>query len=237
MHPLRIRWTLALFCGVVLATLSVQSRACSPAPISLYEQYGRHAKVFVGTIRVEPASAGAIEVYVDEPFKGFPKEGKWDRRVPVLFDIGTMCGFKKPKKGDRFLVFMNDGEKVSHTSGSWLIWKESNQGDAHLNPVLDELILLRQMLSPPVLAVVPDEETAIHLAVKAMIPVFGKEAVAKNKPFKAVFVGEKPTYEERVWHVDGTLPCKDQAISCRGGVLRAKINRVSGGIVRVSSGD
>ena len=130
---------------------------------------------------------------------------------------------------------MNDGDVVSSTSGSNFIWREAEQSEANLNPVLDDIILLRRMLRSRS-SVVPDEETAVHLAMKAMIPVFGKEVVSKNMPYKARFQGDKPTYEERVWHVEGTRPCDDRSKRCRGGVLRATIDKWSGDLIRVTSG-
>jgi hypothetical protein len=84
---------------------------------------------------------------------------------------------------------------------------------------------------------VPDEETAVHLAMKSMIPVFGKEAVSKNKPYRARFQGDEPTAEDRVWRVEGTLRCDDSSKRCRGRILRATINKWTGDLIRVSAGD
>jgi len=131
---------------------------------------------------------------------------------------------------------MNDGDAVSSTSGSNFIWREAEQSEAHLNPVWDDLVVLRRMLGfrwP----VVPDEETAVHLAIKAMIPVFGKEAVSKNMPYKARFQGDKPAIEERVWQVEGARHCDEPSKRCCGRVLRATISKWTGDLIRVSSRD
>jgi len=131
---------------------------------------------------------------------------------------------------------MNDGDVVSSTSGSRFIWSESGQSEANLNPSLDDLVLLRRMLgfrSP----VVPDEETAVHLAMKAMIPVFGKDAVSRNMPFRASFLGDGPLPAERVWQVEGTRHCDQASRRCRGRVLGATLDKWTGDLIRVTSGD
>jgi|GEM_PF-5985428 len=213
--------------------------ACSPLPdASLYKNYTEHAKVFLGTVQRKSAlGKDTYDVRVDEAFKGVSKEDKSSGNIPVTFNIRGQCGFDAPKQGSRVLVFMNEGDVVSSTSGSTFIWREAEQsGTAHLNPVWDDLVFLRRMLGFRWPAV-PDEETAVHLAMKAMIPVFGKEAVSKNKPYRARFQGDKPTYEERIWHVEGTRHCDEPSKRCRGQVLRATINRSTGDLIRVSSGD
>lgn len=218
-------------CGVTAAF------ACSPPPTSMYKNYTEHAKVFLGTVQQKSAlGEDTYDVRVDEAFKGFPDENKLSASIPVAFNIRGQCGFDAPKPGSRVLVFMNDGDVVSSASGSSFIWREAEQSEAHLNPVLDNIVILRRMLGFRWSAV-PDEETAVHLAMKAMIPVFGKEAVSKNKPYSARFQGDKPTIEERVWHVEGTLHCDDSSKRCRGRVLRASINKWTGDLIRVSAGD
>jgi len=212
--------------------------ACSlPPDTSLYKNYTEHAKVFLGTIqRNAGVPKDTYDVRVDEAFKGFPDLDKSSASFPVAFNIRGQCGFDAPKQGSRILVFMNDGDVVSSTSGSNFIWREAEQSEAHLNPVWDDLVILRRMLGFRYPAV-PDEETAVHLAMKAMIPVFGKEAVSKNKPYRARFQGDKPTAEDWVWRVEGTLRCDDSSKRCRGRVLHATINKWTGDLIRVSSSD
>lgn len=212
--------------------------ACSPPPdASLYKNYTEHAKVFLGTVQQKSAlGKDTYDVRVDEAFKGFPGENKFSGSIPVAFNIRGQCGFDALKQGSRVLVFMNDGDVVSSTSGSNFIWREAEQTEAHLNPVWDDLVVLRRMLGLRWLAV-PDEETAVHLAMKAMIPVFGKEVVSKNKPYRARFESAKPAIEERVWRVEGTRHCDEPSKRCRGRVLRATINKLTGDLIRVSSRD
>jgi len=212
--------------------------ACSlPPDASLYKNYTEHAKVFLGTVQRKSAlGKDTYDVRVDEAFKGFPKEDKLSGSIPVAFNIRGQCGFDAPKQGSRVLVLMNDGDVVSSTSGSSFIWREAEQSEAHLNPVWDDLVVLRRMLGFRWPAV-PDEETAVHLAMKAMIPVFGKQAVSKNMPYKARFQGDEPAIEERVWQVEGTRHCSEPSKRCRGRVLRATINKWTGDLIRVSSSD
>ncbi len=212
--------------------------ACSrPPDTSLYKDYTEHAKIFLGTVQRKSAlGKDTYDVRVDEAFKGFPDQDKLGASIPVAFNIKGQCGFDAPKQGSRVLVFMNDGDVVSSTSGSNFIWREAEQSEAHLNPVWDNLVVLRRMLGFRWPAV-PDEETAVHLAIKAMIPVFGKEAVSKNMPYKATFQGDKPAIDDRVWQVEGTRHCDKPSKRCRGRVLLATINKWTGDPIRVSSRD
>ena len=68
-----------------------------------------------------------------------------------------------PKENGTILVFMNDGDVINVTSHSWFIWREAEQTDAHLNPVMDDLVVLRRMLFPKNQGgIVPDEDTALQ---------------------------------------------------------------------------
>ncbi len=211
------------------------SMACSPPPdASLFKNYTEHAKVFLGTIEGKSAvGTDTYNVRVVEAFKGLDR-AKTNGVMPEAFNISGQCGFDVPKPGTLVLIFMNDGDVVSSTSGSRFVWRETEQSEAHLNPTFDDLVILRRMLGFRWPAV-PDEDTAIHLAMKAMIPVFGKTAVSRGMPYKAVFDGTKPAFEDRVWQVRGTRRCDDSSRPCRDVVLRATINRWSGDLVRVYS--
>ena len=220
-----MRRILSVMVGLCSLMVAADARACSFIRASMQARYSKHAKVFLGTIQDKSAAhKNAYNIRVDESFKGIPEKGKSGGIISVLLSIREQCGFDEPKKGTKFLIFMNDGDVVSQTSGSMYIWPEAEQAEAHLNPMMDDVVLLRRMLfgddAPK--PVVPDAETAVHLAMKAMIPLFGREAVTRNKPFKAVFMEDKPNYEDRVWRVEGA------------GTLSADINKWTGDVVRLA---
>ena len=234
----RILAVLVGMCGLLVAA---DVRACSFIHASMYARYSKHAKVFLGTIQDKSAAhKDAYDIRIDESFKGIPGKEKPGGIVSVRLSTREQCGFDEPKKGTRFLIFMNDGDVVSQTSGSMFIWQEAEQAEAYLNPVMDDVVLLRRMLSGEGVpsAIAPDVETAIHLAMKAMIPMFGREAVTKNKPFKTVFMEDRPNYEEMVWRVEGSYHCpQESAGHCAGGTLSVDINKWTGDVVRVVSSD
>jgi hypothetical protein len=68
---------------------------------------------------------------------------------------------------------------------------------------------------------VPDEQTAISIAVAVWIPIYGKEQIESQKPFKA-------TLKDGVWMVTGTLP-----EGYVGGTAVAEISQADGCILRV----
>ena len=72
---------------------------------------------------------------------------------------------------------------------------------------------------------VPDEKTAIAIAVAVWIPIYGEESIQKEKPFKAVL-------KDGVWHVDGTLSPE----FTRGGTAEAEISKEDARILRISHG-
>jgi len=74
---------------------------------------------------------------------------------------------------------------------------------------------------------VPDQEMAIRIAVAAWIPVYGKELIESEKPYKA-------TLRDGVWHVSGSLPGGEGRVL--GGVAEAEINQADGKILRVVHG-
>jgi hypothetical protein len=71
---------------------------------------------------------------------------------------------------------------------------------------------------------VPDNITAIKIAEAVWTPIYGREAIEKEKPFEA-------TLECQVWTVKGTLP-KGFA----GGVAVARISKRDGKIIEVFHG-
>ena len=77
---------------------------------------------------------------------------------------------------------------------------------------------------------VPDEDTAVQLAEKALVTVYGKEEVESERPFKA-------TLSHGVWHVAGTLYCSDEhgkviTGRCAGGVATAYIRQSDGRVLK-----
>ena len=71
---------------------------------------------------------------------------------------------------------------------------------------------------------VPDEATAIAIAVAVWIPIYGKERVEGKKPFKAIL-------KDGIWQVRGSLPH-----GWKGGVPEAEISKDDGRILRISHG-
>jgi hypothetical protein len=75
---------------------------------------------------------------------------------------------------------------------------------------------------------VPDSTTAVKIAEAVLIPVYGKEKVESERPFKA-------TLETGVWIVDGTLHCSDGkggvTTDCVGGTAEVKLSKVDGRVL------
>jgi hypothetical protein len=229
----------------MLAGSSVGSEAvaCSLAPISLLEQFSKHAQVFHGRVRGKSSRKGAPEhtydVLVEEAFKGLPRDAKPALSLAVTFAIGAQCGFEAPKKDARVLVFMNEGDIVDSTSGSGFIWQEILQPEPHLNPRMDQLILLRQFVNPhPPYGVVPDEATAIHIALKTLLPIVDREALQAQWPLTVLKPpAERGSYDGVDWRVRGTLRCKAGRPGCPKEPLGVDGNQWTGDVARVQLGD
>ena len=71
---------------------------------------------------------------------------------------------------------------------------------------------------------VPDEATAIAIAVAVWGPIYGKENIEGKKPYKAIL-------KDGIWHVSGSLPS-----GWIGGVPEAEITKDNGRILRISHG-
>ena len=71
---------------------------------------------------------------------------------------------------------------------------------------------------------IPDEKTAISIAVAVWIPIYGKEQIEKEKPYTAVL-------KNGVWYIAGSLP-----EGWLGGVAEAEIAKDDGRIIRISHG-
>lgn len=71
---------------------------------------------------------------------------------------------------------------------------------------------------------VPDEKTAIRIAVAVWIPIYGEKQIEEEKPYHA-------NLDNGVWTVMGSLP--ENSV---GGVAEAEIAKDNGCILRVSHG-
>lgn|SRR6266568_4539693 len=71
---------------------------------------------------------------------------------------------------------------------------------------------------------VPDEATAIRVAEKVLIPIYGKKQIESERPFTAKLVGN-------VWEVWGYLPP-----TMDGGVAEVRIDKRNGRILKISHG-
>lgn len=71
---------------------------------------------------------------------------------------------------------------------------------------------------------VPNEETAIAIAVAVWVPIYGKERIEEKKPYKAIL-------KDGIWYVRGSIPQ-----GWKGGVPEAEITKDNGRILRVSHG-
>jgi hypothetical protein len=71
---------------------------------------------------------------------------------------------------------------------------------------------------------VPDQVTAIKIAVAVWEPIYGKERIAHETPYVVRLSGD-------TWIVEGSLPP-----SSVGGVATAEISKKDGRVLRVSHG-
>ena len=77
---------------------------------------------------------------------------------------------------------------------------------------------------------VPDSATAVKIAEAVLIPVYGKEKVESERPFKAEL-------ENGVWTVNGTVHCPDgkggDSPFCFGGAAQVKLSKADGRILEM----
>jgi hypothetical protein len=77
---------------------------------------------------------------------------------------------------------------------------------------------------------VPNSTTAVKVAEAVLIPVYGKEKIESERPFKA-------TLENGVWTVDGTLRCSngkgDVTTLCAGGTAEVKLSKADGRVLQM----
>ena len=86
--------------------------------------------------------------------------------------------------------------------------------------VVDSVALLSYASGHPV----PDETTAVRVAEKVLIPIYGRKHIESERPFTAKLNGN-------VWTVYGYLPP-----GWDGGVAEVEIDKRNGRILRVTHG-
>jgi hypothetical protein len=73
---------------------------------------------------------------------------------------------------------------------------------------------------------VPNKETAEAIAEAVLVPIYGKDTIASEKPFET-------TLQNGVWHVSGTLRKPPDATVAIGGTAQIDISKKDGRILRV----
>jgi hypothetical protein len=76
---------------------------------------------------------------------------------------------------------------------------------------------------------VPDSATAVRIAEAIWLPIYGKNVIDDEHPFRAVL-------KDGVWTVTGTLSPPPPGLARLGGVALAEISQKDGRILRVSHG-
>jgi hypothetical protein len=89
-----------------------------------------------------------------------------------------------------------------------------------------------QEANNPQPAAVPDEATAIKLGEKILERIYGRKQIQSEKPFTAKLT-------DGVWHVTGTLYCKDKNRNlvsdvCVGGVAMADVRQRDGRVLKTA---
>jgi hypothetical protein len=185
----------ACFALITFAGLSYAPAAwaCSPPEKNLHTRFTESEQVFLATVEgtTKAAQVDSYDLKIQELFKAKPETLHVGAIVSARFNTRGQCGVGELKKGTRILVMMNDGEILS-SMRAMPIWLETEQAEAFLNPMFDELILLRRMLFPVhVAGATPDEDTAIHIATKALIALVGPEEAKKRSRSLSAF-GRSP---------------------------------------------
>ena len=76
---------------------------------------------------------------------------------------------------------------------------------------------------------VRDASTAIHIAVAVWEPLYGKEHIARERPYHVAL-------SRGVWHVTGSLPQPRGRGRIAGGVAEADIRRSDGKVLHIMHG-
>lgn len=81
----------------------------------------------------------------------------------------------------------------------------------------------------PLRGLVPSAKVAVQIAVAVWSPIYGKQHIQDERPFRA-------TLQNGVWTVTGSLPKPRRGEFVIGGVAIAEISKRDGRILRVSHG-
>jgi hypothetical protein len=73
---------------------------------------------------------------------------------------------------------------------------------------------------------VPTADVAISIAEAVLVPVYGKERILSERPFRASLEGQ-------IWFVTGTVPCRNPppGAECPGGAAEVRISKKTGQIL------
>lgn len=73
---------------------------------------------------------------------------------------------------------------------------------------------------------IPTSQTAIAVAEAILIPVYGKDQIESERPFKAVLNGN-------IWVVTGSVPCHNPppGAECPGGAAEIRISKRTGQVL------
>ncbi|HZS57021.1 MAG TPA: NTF2 fold immunity protein [Bryobacteraceae bacterium] len=71
---------------------------------------------------------------------------------------------------------------------------------------------------------VPTADVAVTIAEAVLVPVYGKQLINSERPFKAELSHD-------VWDVNGTVPCNPPGSLCPGGAAEVKISKKTGQIL------
>jgi hypothetical protein len=71
---------------------------------------------------------------------------------------------------------------------------------------------------------VPTAKVAVTIAEAVLVPVYGKQQIDSERPFKAEL-------SRGVWDVTGTVACNPPGSICPGGAAEVKISRKTGEIL------
>ena len=71
---------------------------------------------------------------------------------------------------------------------------------------------------------VPTAAVAVAIAEAVLVPVYGKQLINSERPFKAELAHD-------VWDINGTVPCNPPGSLCPGGAAEVKISKKTGQIL------
>ncbi|PYX86037.1 MAG: hypothetical protein DMG68_16570 [Acidobacteria bacterium] len=92
------------------------------------------------------------------------------------------------------------------------------------------LSLAQAQSRAPKEGLVPDSIPAVKIAEAVLVPVYRKDKIESERPFKAIL-------ENGVWSVSGTLHCSDGkggiTTMCVGGTAEVKLSKTDGRILKM----